>query len=167
MKPAPKKISGRVRFLICVLVLYGVVAAFSPRTVKDSLIYFSGMLVKVVPILGLVFVFLFLVNLFVKPEWIRSHIGAGSGMKGWFYAIIGGVLLSGPPYLIYPMLGELRKHGARTCLVAAMLYNRNVKPQFLPAMVYYFGLKYTVVLSVYIILFSMISGKVLEVFVRE
>ena len=44
-----------------------------------------------------------------------------------------------------------------------MLYEV-ITPQFMPAMVYYFGIKYTVVLSVYIILFSVLNGKIIEYF---
>lgn len=167
MKPETKNMSGRIKFLICVLVLYGITFILNPDTVMDALAYFGVMVTKVIPVLGMVFCFLFLANLFIKPEWIRKHIGAGSGFRGWFYAVIGGIVISGPPYIIYPMLGELKQHGARNGLMAAMLYNRNVKPQFLPAMVYYFGIKYTVILSVYIILFSLLSGKILEFFTRD
>ena len=167
MKLKVKKLSGGVKFLICVLMLYGVTSFFNPGVVKHALAYFGMMLSKVIPVLGMVFGFLFLVNLLVKPAWIKRHIGAGSGARGWIYAVISGILFSGPPYIIYPMLGELKKHGARNGLLAAMLYNRNVKPHFLPAMVYYFGLRYTVILSVYIILFSLLNGKILEFFVRE
>ena len=167
MKPKGKQLSGRVTFLICVLMLYGVMAYFNPATVKQALAYFGVMLSKVIPVLGMVFGFLFLVNFLVKPAWIKSHIGARSGARGWIYAVISGILVSGPPYIIYPMLGELKKYGARNGLLAAMLYNRNVKPHFLPAMVYYFGIKYTVILSGYIILFSLLNGKILEFFIRE
>lgn len=158
------KMSGRVKFLISMVLLYGGTAIFNPGIVKDALAYFGMILVKVIPVLGLVFTFLFLVNLFVKPEWVRKNIGSESGLRGWLYAIVGGVLISGPPYIIYPLLGEMKKQGARNGLIAAMLYNRNVKPQFMPAMVYYFGIKYTVVLSVYIILFSVLNGKIVEYF---
>lgn len=167
MKRETKKLSGRVKFLCCVLILYAVTAFFSPDTVKDALVYFGMIVIKVIPLLGMVFGFLFLVNLYVDPGWIKKHIGAKSGIRGWFYAVISGILISGPPYMVYPMLGELKKYGARNGLIAAMLYNRNVKPQFLPAMVYYFGITYTVTLSAYIILFSILNGKILEFFVRE
>jgi len=65
------------------------------------------------------------------------------------------------------MLGELKKHGARNGLIAAMLYNRNVKIYFLPAIIYYFNLRYAVILSIYIILFSILNGILLEFIVSE
>ncbi len=163
----PRKLSGRVKFLFVMLAVYGVVALFNPAAVQNALRYFRVIIMEVIPVLALVFVILFLSNAFLNPERIRRHLGADSGVKGWLYAIIGGIVISGPPYILYPMLGEMQKHGARNALIAAMLYNRNVKIHFLPAMVYYFGLRYTVVLSVYIILFSMLNGKALELLVKE
>lgn len=158
----PRKLSVRVKFLFVMIAVYGVVALFDPEVAVKALRYFRTIVMEVIPVLALVFVILFLSNAFLKPERIRRHLGEGSGLLGWLYAIIGGIIISGPPYILYPMLGEMQKRGARNALLAAMLYNRNVKIHFLPAMVYYFGLRYTVVLSVYIILFSILNGKVLE-----
>jgi hypothetical protein len=60
------------------------------------------------------------------------------------------------------MLAEFRRHGVRPALLAVFLYNRNVKIPFLPVMVYYFGLRYTVVVSGLIIIFSLLNGLLLE-----
>jgi len=160
-------LSGRLKFLIFTLALYGAAELVDPALALAALKYFTVILAKVVPVLALVFVVLFLTNLFLKPERIRRHLGAESGLRGWFYAVVGGIFISGPPYVLYPMLGELQKHGARNALIATMLYNRNVKIHFLPAIIYYFGLLYTVVLSVYILLFSLVNGKMLEMLVKE
>jgi len=158
----PRKLSGRVKFLCVMIAVYMVVALFDPEAVMKALSYFRSIFMEVIPVLALVFVILFLANAFLKPERIRRHLGKDSGLLGWFYAIIGGIVITGPPYIIYPMLGEMQKRGARNAFIAAMLYNRNVKIHFLPAMVYYFGLRYTVVLSVYILVFSIVNGKMLE-----
>jgi len=161
------KLSGRMKFLLLTLGAYGATALVEPGVTLNALRYFAVMLSKVIPILLLVFVILFLTNVFLNPERIRKHLGIDSGVRGWFYAIIGGIVISGPPYVLYPMLGELKKHGARNALLATMLYNRNVKIYFLPAIIYYFGIRYAVVLSVYIILFSLLNGKCLEMLVKE
>ena len=76
-------------------------------------------------------------------------------------------MFSGPPYALYPFLGELKRQGARNGLIAAMLYNRNVKIHFIPAIIYYFGMSYAIVLSVYILLFSLVNGKILEMCVGK
>ncbi|MCD4693857.1 hypothetical protein K8R62_00675, partial [bacterium] len=65
-----------------------------------------------------------------------------------------GVLISGPPYVLFPLLGDLKKKGMSNSLIAVLLYNRNVKITFIPVMIYYFGLEFTVIISILIILFS-------------
>lgn len=161
-QPKPKKINGRVKFLLVVLAIYGVVALFDPDVVRSAFTYFLDMLAKVIPILVLVFMVLLLLNMYLDPRKIRKHLGRESGLRGWMYAIVAGLLISGPPYLLFPMLGELKRHGARNGLLAAVLYNRNVKIHFLPAIIFYFGLRYTVVLSFCIIVFSLLNGKLVE-----
>ena len=55
----------------------------------------------------------------------------------------------------------------RNSLLAVLLYNRNVKIPFIPAMIYYFGLKFTVFISLYIIIFSVLNGKLIEALAGE
>jgi len=152
------KLGGRWQFLFLMLAVYIMVGLLNPNLAGKALAGFKSMFLKVVPILGLVFIALFLVNLLLNPERIKKHLGGGSGLKGWLWAVVGGILISGPPYVLYPMLGEFKKHGARNSLIAVYLYNRNVKIPFLPVMAYYFGMRYTVVVSVLIILFSLLNG---------
>lgn len=167
-QPQPtSKLNGRVKFLLTVIAFYLVTALFNPDITFKALNYFFRIILEVMPILALVFIILFLSNAFLKPERIRRYLGEDSGLTGWLYAIIGGIVIAGPPYIIYPMLGEMQKHGARNAFIATMLYNRNVKIHFLPAMVYYFGLRYTLVLSTAIIFFSLLNGKVLELAIRR
>jgi len=68
----------------------------------------------------------------------------------------------GPVYAWYPMLRELRQKGMRNGLIAAFLYSRAVKLPLLPLMIHYFGVAYAVVLSLYLIAFSILSGIVIE-----
>ncbi len=158
---ARQNMPGRWKFLLLMIGTYLLVGWLDPVLARAALAGFLGMFFKVLPILGLVFVALWLVNLLLNPERIRKHLGRDSGLKGWFYAVLGGILISGPPYMLYPMLGEFKKHGARNALIAVFLYNRNVKIPFLPVMAYYFGLRYTVIVSVLIILFSLLNGLLL------
>lgn len=155
------RIPGRWKFLLLMLGVYLVVAMIDPVLIQSSLNGFMRMFLKVLPILGVVFVALLLVNLFLNPDRIKRHLGQESGLKGWFFAVVGGILISGPPYVLYPMLGEFKKHGARNDLIAVFLYNRNVKIPFLPVMAYYFGLRFTVIVSMLIILFSLFNGLLL------
>ena len=167
MKYILSKVSGRTKFLIVILLAYIIVGLINPTLSLNALRYFVGMLPKVLPVLALVFIILFFTNMLLSPSKINKHLGKNSGVRGWLYAIAGGIFISGPPYILYPILGELKKHGARNGLLATMLYNRNVKIYFLPAIIYYFNLRYAVILSIYIILFSILNGILLEFIVGE
>ena len=81
---------------------------------------------------------------------------------GWLTAIVGGVLSTGPVYPWYALLQDLREKGMKTSLAAVFLYSRAVKLPLLPLLVHYFGITYTMVLIGYLIMFSVISGLVME-----
>lgn len=158
-KEKEKKASGLSWWFLAVVAVIYIVAAFiSPATVSKALAKFSGILVQIVPVLVLVFFLLFLTDLFIKPEKVARYLGSGSGVTGWLVATAGGILSSGPIYVWFPFLAEMRKKGMKTSLAAAFLYNRAVKIPLLPLMVYYFGLAFTVVLTVYMIIFSVAVG---------
>jgi uncharacterized membrane protein YraQ (UPF0718 family) len=155
----------RYIFLALTLVGYGVMALFDPAYAEQAFSNFLAMLVRIIPILGVVFIIMFLTNLLITPERMEKHMGKESGLRGWIYSIFLGIIVSGPPYVLFPLLGDLKKQGMKNELLAAFLYNRNVKIPFLPVMVFYFGLSYTIILSAYIILFSILNGLLVGRFV--
>ena len=162
-----KKIKGGVKFFLLVCILYLLVGLNNYTIFQEALSDFFETSIKVLPVLFFVFVFTVLINLFFTKEKTEKYFGKDSGLKAWVYAVISGILISGPPYILYPLLGELKKKGVKNSLVAVFLYNRNVKIPFLPALVYYFGITYTIALSIYIIIFSIINGFLMQLFVKE
>ncbi len=161
------KISGGIKFLIVVLIIYSVTALLNFSIIKEAFLNFSQMFIKIIPILIIIFVTMILVNLYFTKDRIGKYLGSKSGIKGWLYAIISGILFSGPPYAFFPLLGELKKGGMKNSLLAVFLYNRNVKIPFLPVTIYYFGLSFTVVLSLYIVMFSILNGKIISWLVKD
>ncbi len=158
---------GVYLFLLLVIFIYLLLFLFDPARTGAALQFSLSMLKKLLPILALVSCFIFLNNLLVKPSWVKNHVGEGSGWKGVFIAVIGGILSMGPIYVWYGVLHDLQKKGMRTSLVASFLYARSVKPQLLPLMVYYFGWVYALVLVVYLIIFSVLNGFVTERLMRH
>ena len=154
-------------FLVLVVITYGLFGLADPAATAQSLSFFTHVIYQILPVMGLVFLLLFVTNLAFKPRWIRRYLGSGSGIKGWIAAVLGGMLSLGPIYPWYAMLGELRQKGMRNALVAAFLYSRAVKLPLLPLMVHYFGVSYTLVLCFFLIVFSVISGIVIEKLMPE
>lgn len=154
--------SATVKFLVVVLGIYIVISFFDTGLAVKAAIDTGETLVKIVPVLILVFGVIYFINRYLNTSKLQKHVGGESGIRGWLYAIIAGILVSGPPYVLYPLFGDLQKKGMRNALLAVILYNRNVKIPFVPVMIYYFGTAFTIIVSVYIILFSIANGLLVE-----
>ena len=108
------------------------------------------------------FLLLWLFNLFANPQQVSRYLGLHSGAKGWMFAIVGGIISMGSMYLWYPLLQDLKAKGMRTSLLASFLYSRAIKIPMLPFMMHYFGSLYTVLFVFNIVLFSVVSGLMIE-----
>jgi hypothetical protein len=159
----PRKRSRRGwYFLLGVLALYGLTLIIAPSTATSALGSAARTLYRLIPVLGLIFALLLLLDLVVKPERVRRHLGARSGPSGWLLAIAGGVLSVGPIYAWYELLRELWSQGMRTAFLIAFLYSRAIKLPLLPLMIHYFGMAYTLVLTGYILAFTMVNALIAE-----
>jgi uncharacterized membrane protein YraQ (UPF0718 family) len=154
-------------FLLLVLIAYGLTGLLQPETAARAVAHFRQVMSQVLPVLGIVFVLLFIANLLLQPRWIKRYLGREAGLKGWLTAVASGIISVGPVYAWYTLLGELRAKGMRTGLVASFLYSRAVKLPLLPLMIHYFGLAYTLVLCFYLVVFAVIQGILVEKLLAE
>jgi uncharacterized membrane protein YraQ (UPF0718 family) len=161
-----KKIIEKVEFggafLFLVVMGYVILGIFDVALLTDVLTALIRLIVRIVPILLIVFVLMFLTNLFFENKSVFRFLGKGSGLRGWTIAIGGGIISSGPIYMWYPLLSDLKAKGMKDSLIATFLYNRAVKIPLLPMMVHYFGWDFTLALSIYMILFSVVNGIVVQ-----
>lgn len=102
----------------------------------------------ILPSLGLVFVLMTVLNLFIKPLRLTGMARKGPSPGRMFFAAGAGILSTGPIFAWYPMLKELREKGAAQSLLAVFLVNRAVKPFLLPIMVAMFGWPYVFALLI-------------------
>ncbi len=119
---------------------------------------FGKTLGSIVPALALVFLMMFFTNLLVRPETIMKHLGENAGFRKWLIAILGGIISSGPTYLWYPLLADLKEGGMNQSLLAAFLYARAVKIPLMPLMAYYFGWMFVAVFSFCLVFSSIVVG---------
>lgn len=163
-----KKGRGGWWFLLLVIALYILVWMFNAGFVAASLEHFQRLVVSIAPVLALVFVILWLLNLSQGMQNRLAKLAdTRSGLKGWLLAVIGGILSHGPIYAWYPLLQKLENQGARPALLAAFLYARSIKIPFLPLMVHYFGITYTVIVTLYIAVFSVLHGWLVEKIMQD
>jgi len=156
------KSKGQIYFLVSTIIIFIVLTLINAQKGLETLIYLKNILIKVIPILLLVFALTFVVNYLVKPKKLIKYLGKDSKYKGWMIAIVSGILSSGPIYMWYPLLKELKDKGMRIGLVATFLYNRAIKIPLLPLLIVYFGLKYSIVLLIMMIIFSILQGLTIE-----
>lgn len=149
-------------FLLIVIALYIIIGLLKPESILPSLKFFWQIIKKIFWVFILVFILFVSANYLIKPKQIVTYLGKESGIKGWLMAVTGGILSTGPPYMWYPLLKELRKHGTRNGLIAAFLYNWAIKPALLPLLIFYFGWVFTIVLTIVMMVMSIIQGLVVE-----
>lgn len=114
------------------LTAYGVTVAVDAETAGQAFAFFVKVLRSVWPVLVIVFFLLLAADLLVEPKWVKQNLGREAAIKGWFLAVVGGVLATGPVYAWYALLRELREKGMRASLAAVFLYSRALKLPLLP-----------------------------------
>jgi len=149
-------------FPLFVLLGYGILLFVNPQIVLLAIGNFISIMFRIVPVLGFVFVLLFLLNYFIEPRKLAKHLGKRSGPVAWTLTAIAGIVSTGPIYLWYPLLNELQKHGVRNAFIATFLYARAIKPALIPLLIYYFGLQFTIVLTFLMFIFSFFQGYLVE-----
>jgi len=130
--------------------------------IYSALKFSKNIFIQILPVILIIFLLMSLTNYFLQPKILVKYIGKNSGLKGWIISIIAGILSTGPIYMWYPLLNDLQKHGMRSGLISAFLYNRAVKIPLIPLLVVYFGLVYTLIL-----LFTMICISIVQGFLTE
>ena len=151
-----------IKFLITVLVLYIILLLSDTTHALIALQKAGSILLSLLPLFLLIITLTALINYFLKPKQVIKHFGKESGAKGVFYALIGGIISHGPMYAWYGMLQDMRSHGLKDGLIATFMYARAVKLPLLPFMVDLFGLLFTIVMTLYILIASVIQGKVID-----
>jgi len=145
-------------FTLIVLAIYLIFLIFNPALAKKSFLTSFKVFTEIAPLFLIVIIFMFLNNYFLNSNKIVKLLGKGSGIKGWVLSLAGGALSTGPVFVWYPLLKELKDKGMESSLIAAFLFNRAVKIPFLPMMIFYFGIPFTIILSIYMLIFSIING---------
>ncbi len=155
------KLSGSWYFLGVLILIYIFNLIFNQDIYSKSLDFFAEIIYKVIPIFVLVFILMTLSNYFITPKFVMKHLKE-KGIKKWFFVIIGGILSSGPIYMWYPLLGDLKHKGLSYGLISCFLYNRAIKIPILPLAIIYFNWQYILILSIVMIIISVIQGILLN-----
>ena len=155
-----KKI-GNVMLLI-VISLYLLTALWAPKSCLEALQSSFDVLKTILPILVVVLFLMAFFNSFIQSKKISRYLGKKSGLKGWAIAVVGGLLSHGPGYVWYPILSDLRANGVKDGLIIAFFYARAIKIPWLPMMASYFGIAFTIILTLFILLAAFLQGLIAD-----
>jgi len=156
-----KQISGSWYFLIGISIVYLILFFIRQDLFSSSINFFYNIILKIIPVFILVFILMTITNYFITPKFVIKHL-KGKGIKKWFFVIIGGILSTGPIYMWYPFLADLKKKGLNYGLIACFLYNRAIKIPLLPLAIIYLTWQYIFVLSFVMIFVSIIQGIIIN-----
>ncbi|PLY05938.1 MAG: permease [Arcobacter sp.] len=151
-----------IKFLFFVIIIHILIFLFDGENSIFALTKSFEVLLKLLPIFVMIIFIMTLINYLLKPKSIMKHFGKDSGIKAWIYAILGGIVSHGPMYAWYPMISELRQNGLRDGLLATFMYTRSIKIPFIPIMIDYFGVVFTIILFIYILLGGILQGIFIE-----
>ncbi len=161
-----EKIELKYVFLIGMILIYLIIFFFNQKLFNLALKKSVSIFLSILPSLVFVFILTFVFNFLINPRKMTSFLKK-NGVVGTIFAIVSGIISTGPIYLWYPLLGDLQEKGVKNYFIAIFLYNRAIKLPLLPLFVSYFGLGYAIVLTFYMIVFSVLNGffveKILEV----
>lgn len=148
-------------FLGIMMVLYSILFFVNRDIFQNSILFFHSILLKIVPVFIFVFAMMVLVNRYITHDFVFKHIQANK-WKSWLYVVLGGILASGPAYLWYPFLETLRSKGVHNGMLACFIYNRSIILPFFPVLVFYFGWRYSITLTLTLILASFVQAFFIE-----
>jgi len=157
------KIPGSWMFLVVSIIAYIILFIFNENSFYISLENFNEIIVKILPIFVMIFILMALSNYFITEKFILKHL-TDKGIKKWIFVIIGGILSSGPIYMWYPLLANLKKKGLSYGLIGCFLYNRAIKIPLIPVAILYFSWQYIFILMTVMVVISIIQGILINKF---
>lgn len=157
-----KKFSFNKFLFLIVIASYLFALLVKPSVILPSLKFTWEVFLSIAPLFILIFIFMAAVDYYMPPEWLKKHLGHDAGIKKWIIGIVAGIAAVGPPLIWYPMLKDLKEYGVQNDFLSVFLYCKAINAQFFPMIIYYFGLKYLIVITTLMIIASIIQGLIFK-----
>jgi uncharacterized membrane protein YraQ (UPF0718 family) len=95
------------------------IIGFTPgKEISRGLATFSLEMLKIVPV---VFILIGLFEIWVKRETVEKHLGEGSGLRGYLWAILLAGTTVGGIYVAFPIAYSLHSKGAKLSIIFTYL----------------------------------------------
>ena len=161
-----KKNKRKWYFLIAVIIFYFILFLVNKKYFIKSGTFFINILKTIIPSFIIVFILLIIINYFITSKHIVKYFKEKS-IKKWFFVLIGSIISTGPPFIWYPLLKEAKEKGVSYGIIACFIYARSIKIHFLPIIVLYFGIRYTLILTTLIIIMAVVQGVLIDKIMKK
>lgn len=141
------------------IVIYFIYPFRAEEVYTVSLSYLQEMAI----IIPAVMILMGLFEVWVPKDFIKKHLGAGSGLKGMLLSFLFGTLPTGPLYIAFPIAAGLLKKGARVMNITIFLgtWAASKIPQLMVE-IKFLGLEFTAARFVLTVLSIAIIGFLVE-----
>ena len=115
MKKRKKLINLSIILLYVLFVIVSILIGFQPgKLIGKNFVRFSVSMLKLLPA---AFILIGLFQVWVKKETVEKHLGKGSGIKGYIWAILLAGTIIGGIYVALPIAYYLHSKGAKLSVV--------------------------------------------------
>jgi len=144
------------------LLLYLWAGWVAPERTFRALQSASSLMLSVVLLIIAVMGLVGLVQVWISRDAVARLLGKEGGLRALLLAALCGTLLIGPPYIIFPLLMAVRKHGARWAVVTIVLAAYAVKLPMIPFEVGFLGWSFSLGRSFLTLVFAIPTGLLVE-----
>ncbi len=141
-------------FLVVILGILWILTINNVNLWKNIFISFIWNLLTILPVLLIIYLLIFIFNLVIQNDKIKQYFEKWNYWSKLFISVIWWIISAWPVYLWYPLLQKIKKNNLTNWHIASFIYARSIKIPLFPIMIIYFGIKYTIIFNIVILLFS-------------
>ena len=153
--------------LVATILLYSLAFLVNPEQASQALTSAATTFSSVMPLIIAVFCLVGLLHVWISRDRIVRLLGHEGGLKSLVIAALCGTLLMGPAYIIFPLLMEIQKRGARWAVVTIVLTSYAVKLQMIPIEAGFLGWPFTLGRALITIALAIPTGLLVEAMMEK
>ncbi|MCK5914358.1 MAG: permease [Desulfuromusa sp.] len=152
---------------VTTILLYSLAFLVNPERASLALNSATITFLSVLLLIIAVFCLVGLLQIWISRDLIVRLLGREGGIKSLVIAALCGTLLIGPAYIIFPLLMEIQKRGARWAVITIVLTSYAVKLQMIPIEVGFLGWPFTLGRALITIALAIPTGLLVEAMMEK
>ncbi|MDF1581228.1 MAG: permease [Desulfuromonadales bacterium] len=148
-------------------ILYLGALLYAPQRALRALTSGGTLLLSVALIIVAVIGLIGLLQVWISKDAVARLLGTDSGWMALLLSAFCGMILIGPPYLIFPLLQAIRKAGARWAVITTVLSTYAVKLQMIPLESSFLGWRFSLARSLLTVALAIPLGLLIEALMEK